>query len=509
MQWFNVDKRGLGKLLERKGKQFILYELVQNAWDENTTRVDIALKRLKAGDNLAYLEVRDDNPTGFSDLSYAFTLFAESEKKSNAEKRGRFNLGEKLVLALCEEATIMSTKGTVIFCSEGRKTSDQKTPAGTVFSAKLRLSQAELNEFEEAANRLLPPGNIATYFNGKLIEPRLAVKNIHGVTLPTELSNGDGVLRSTTRKTVVELFEPRIGESPMIYEMGIPVVETEGRWHIDISQKVPLNMDRDNVTPAYLGQLRAIVAEYMINDLTTEDANSAWVRDAMTRHGDKMPTETVERLTELRFGAKRVIYDPTDLEANARAVAAGYTVVHGGSMNKAEWEAAKRAGAILPAGKVTPSPKPFKPDGSALKMLPVDRWTDAIKAYAQYAARIGERLTGCPMRIKVANDVNWHFVGCYGRGELTVNVARVGYDWFEGALSGKLTAINDFLIHEFGHHYCGNHLDEAYYDALTMLGGKLTQLALDEPKLFKPDRSLSQTQTADSQPMSTALPASS
>ena len=83
MQWFAVDKRGLGKLLERKGKPFILYELVQNAWDENTTQVDVTLKRLKAGSDLTLLEVRDNNPTGFSDLSYAFTLFAESEKKAN------------------------------------------------------------------------------------------------------------------------------------------------------------------------------------------------------------------------------------------------------------------------------------------------------------------------------------------------------------------------------------------------------------------------------------------
>jgi 3-(3-hydroxy-phenyl)propionate hydroxylase len=32
-----------------------------------------------------------------SDLTHAFTLFAESAKKGDAEKRGRFNLGEKLV----------------------------------------------------------------------------------------------------------------------------------------------------------------------------------------------------------------------------------------------------------------------------------------------------------------------------------------------------------------------------------------------------------------------------
>lgn len=53
MKWFEVDKQGLAKLLERRGKQFILYELIQNAWDENTTRVDVTLARPSG--RMAYL----------------------------------------------------------------------------------------------------------------------------------------------------------------------------------------------------------------------------------------------------------------------------------------------------------------------------------------------------------------------------------------------------------------------------------------------------------------------
>src|SRR5690348_10305169 len=97
--WFEVDKRGLSKLLERRGKQFILHELLQNAWDEDVTDVNVNLRML--GNGHAELIVEDNSPEGFKDLAHAFTLFAESDKKGNAEKRGRFNLGEKLVLALC------------------------------------------------------------------------------------------------------------------------------------------------------------------------------------------------------------------------------------------------------------------------------------------------------------------------------------------------------------------------------------------------------------------------
>src|SRR3990167_2968901 len=118
MDWFSVDKTGLAKLLERKGKEFALYELIQNAWDEAITTVRVDLKRMHGG--FVRLSVEDDNPEGFRDLSHAFTLFAESHKKADATKRGRFNLGEKLVLAICTEAVIRSTKGMVVFDKHGR-----------------------------------------------------------------------------------------------------------------------------------------------------------------------------------------------------------------------------------------------------------------------------------------------------------------------------------------------------------------------------------------------------
>src|SRR3712207_3279783 len=101
---FEVDKAGLGQLLERRGDEFVLGELFQNAADENVTRVTMELRRAAGFDSLAKIAVEDDNPEGFADITHAYTLFAESAKKGDPTKRGRFNLGEKLVIALCEAA---------------------------------------------------------------------------------------------------------------------------------------------------------------------------------------------------------------------------------------------------------------------------------------------------------------------------------------------------------------------------------------------------------------------
>jgi len=79
MQWFDVDKAGLAKVLARKGKEFVLFELVQNAWDEDTSKLLVTLQRIP-GTRYAQVRVEDDNPNGFVDLSHAFTLLLRAQR---------------------------------------------------------------------------------------------------------------------------------------------------------------------------------------------------------------------------------------------------------------------------------------------------------------------------------------------------------------------------------------------------------------------------------------------
>lgn len=481
MQWFDVDKAGLAKLLERKGKAFAIYELVQNAWDEKTEHVEITLERM-AGSPYARLMVTDDNPEGFKTLTHAFTLFADSEKKGDATKRGRFNLGEKLVLAVCRTASITTTTGTVSFGDFGRRTSSKsKTQSGSIFEGELRMTDAEIAECEEAVTRLIAPAGIKTTYNGTVLEQRLSAGEVE-VKLPTEIADDEGVLRRTTRTTSIVLYEPLPDEKACIYEMGIPVVETGDRWHVNVMQKVPLNFDRDNVTPAYSALVRSVVLEHMTHKLTNDDANSTWARDAIEQHGDKLPEATVEKIMDLRFGEKRVAYDPSDPEANSLAVARGYTVVHGSQMSKAEWDAAKRVNSILPAGRVTPGPKAFSdnPNAPTIKMLEPSKWTPAMQRVVAYSRAIAPKLMGVQITVNIANDIRAPFSAAYGRHHLMFNVGKLGKSWFEG----DVAQISELVIHEFGHQYSGNHLSSEFHDALCRLGAKLTRLALNEPAVF-------------------------
>lgn len=498
MKWFEVDKAGLAQLLAKRGRAFAVAELVQNAWDQDVREVVVTITRESS--RTYSISVVDDDPNGWLDISHAFTLFAPSSKKSDPTKRGRFNLGEKLVLALCSEAEITSVSAAVRFDQNGRHTLRRRRESGSEFRGTLRMTLAELEEVEASLRSLLPPPGITTRVaiqgSGDLrsftIEEREPTRVVD-VTLPTMLDGPDGELRRTRRKTQVELIDPAPGEHAHLYEMGIPVVELDGddRWHLNVLQKVPLNLDRDNVTPAYLREVRVAAINGAHDLLTKDEAQATWVSEAT--EDDRCEDAAVEKVMDSRFGKKRVIYDPSDPEANALAVTKGYTVVSGGALTRGQWENVKSSGAIKPSGQVTPSATPYSTDPNAepVKVIPSSKWTDHQKAVVLFAKVMHEALLDHHPVVRIVHTTNG-FAACYGtmlgRGQLDLNQQRLGHAWFKPE---NVKGWIDLLLHEFAHSVEMNHLSENYYRALTDLGARLAmELAQDGSEIRKLIRSM-------------------
>lgn len=465
MDWFAVDKGGLARLMERKGKASVILELLQNAWDEpGTTDVDI---RLEPHDLRGHslLVVTDNAPDGFADLSHSFTLFAPSKKIHDATKAGRFNMGDKQVLALCRTATVVSTRGGYEFSEAGRRALRRRREAGSEFSAVIRLTAAERDEVAALVATLLPPAGITTTFNGAPLVRRAPVREFTA-TLRTEVADEDGVLRPTRRQTQVRLYEPVGEENPHIYELGIPVVEHDGRWHVDISQKVPLSFERNNVTPAYLRDLRVAVLNATADLLTSEDTASTWVKDAAS--DTRADATAVEQVVAKRFGEKAVAYDPSDPEANAEAILKGYTVVHGRTLSKDEWAQARRAGALKPAGQVTPSRKArFSANGTP--PTPREAWTPGMTRVADYAQALAKELLDIDLHVEF-HSTTQYFAAAFGDQSLTFNLMRLGHRWFN---QPDPHAVDALLIHEFAHHRVSDHLSEQFHDECCRLGALL------------------------------------
>jgi hypothetical protein len=280
------------------------------------------------------------------------------------------------------------------------------------------------------------------------------------------------------RKTTVSLYEPLPGEETHLYELGLPVVSTGDRWHVNVAQKVPLNRDRNNVKPAFLKAVRTVVLNAMSDRLTEDDANQDWVRQASS--DPACSPQAIKKVLNLRFGDKFAAFDPNDKEAGHNFVAGGGKLIYGPMLSPQEWANAKKAGAIESAGKLCPTPKPYSNDPNAkdVDVVPEDQWTPAIRNIAAYAVFLGKELMDVPVTVSIVRTTN-NFVACYGQGRLDFNLFRLGHRWFE---QGVREEVDELLIHEMGHQASGDHLSEAYHEALCQLGAKLKRLAMERPE---------------------------
>ncbi len=483
MGWFEVSKDGLAKVLEKRGKAFAVFELIQNAWDQNVTTVDITLEPIP---NRAYanLIVRDDDPAGFKDLSHAYTLYAESSKKKDPQRRGVWNRGEKLVLALCESAVVSTTKGTVTFDKNGRHESRKGRKSGTEIRCVIKMKREEFFEAEILVHKLIPPANITTTFNGQELRTWTPLKTFYQ-SLPTVIADDEGYLKNTVRKTAVEIYEIDDDEDGFIYEMGIPVVRTGDKYHINVQQKVPLNMDRDNVTPCYLQTLRVCVLNEIHDNLEEEEANDDWVRSSTN---DKRCSEDATKtVMDHRFTKNRVSYDPKDPESNAAAFAAGETVVYPRQMTKQERRNAKDADALVSAGKKYPRKIVFDKSKPAMAE---DELTDGMKTVRQYSQELALRLMKVKLEVYFlnANGLN----ATYERddethGKIVFYVQSLEKRAKQERLPTWFDINNDdvtrLVIHELGHH-SGHHLQNSYHEALCDLASQSVRLALKEPRFY-------------------------
>ena len=323
---------------------------------------------------------------------------------------------------------------------------------------------------------IIPP--VPTSINGQQIAPRTPVHTFK-VTLPTEVADDAGILRSRKRETTVNLYALRGGETAHLYEMGIPVVPIDSnlKWHVDIGQKVPLNIERDNVNPSYLRDVYTAVATEKIDDISEDDASAPWL--TTVAENAKTDKTIIHKVFTKRFGKNAVLYDQGDIGSNKEAVAAGKQVVPKGSMTP-EMRKNVLAAGIKKAGEVH-STKFIGTD----KIVPEDKLTDTARLYRQFVIDVSPWvLPERPLKgVKIVNDARSEMEGCTNwldpKGfEFTVNLAYHNCaDWADNY---------SLFIHELAHFYVqrNDHLFEGFWRAVDNVGGRLAAAALARPELF-------------------------
>lgn len=463
--WFNVNHIGLKKNQSDKNKIFIIKELVSNAFDENINKCEVELTWSSEGTKI---KVQDDSPEGFKKLADAYTLFNESYKASDTSKRGRFSYGTKSSLAMFKEAKIVSTKGTILFKSNGTRTkTGTKTEKGSIFEGLIKLKKVEFEELLDLSRTIIPPKNVEFVINDNSIK-RSNTHTVFTETLPTVTVDQEGNFTPSSRVTEIELFKSL--DTNYICELGIPVVETDIPFTINVNQKVPLSKDRDNVKPAYLKKLKAFVLNHTHNDLSEDELQTTFAQEALEQK--ESSAEAVKSVIDAKFGEDAVVYDMSDLEANKKAFADERQVISGSQLSKEAWSKVKEtreqySDFALPSGQIGKYAKPEFSGGA--KEVPVD---DKMQEVVDYAKFLHEQLGFGDLSVTVHDGRG--ALATYGHGHLQLFFNVLGRNWFD--LDTNKQKILELLIHEFGHYYSSDHLSSSYYDGLCKIGAKLIML---------------------------------
>jgi len=490
---FKVDLQGLSNLLPHDNLGWIINELVQNFWDTDSPTGYIELDPMLKRKNKIKITVTDTDPNGFLDLAHAFTLFAKSGKLATATKRGRFNLGEKLVIAYAVATggwvRIQTVNGGFYFDEKGRKTLRTKREAGSKIEVVCRGTLVQYDQLVWHTKSLIPPNNCDTHlralirtidepYNHWLAKPTLISAAM--ATLPTVIADEDGVLRKTKRKTDVHIYEPREGETGMIYEMGIPVVSSGTPYHIDIQQKIPLAMERDNVTPSYRAKVHTLILNATADRLTKEEVAEDWVSTGLAnRH---CSTEALNEVLDTKYGSKRVVHDPNHPESSAVAVSKGYTVVYGGSETKQTWQNIRKKTPIQSASSVfdTTNNVAFSSEGKDVT-IPKDEWSFGMEDLANFSQCLFSALFSERLSVQFLNDPRG-YEACFSSNNLSFNYRALRASKVNDWKKHKVEFL-DLIIHEFAHRFGDSHFSEKYWRATTKIGAQTAHLLTTHRKL--------------------------
>ena len=435
---FQVNTLGMRQLHADRHPEELVKELIQNAFDEEVNSCTVEVDRQEQG---VLVVVTDDGP-GFADIQDAYTLMAETSKRLDPDKRGRFNLGDKEVISVALWARVETVGWTVDFPQEGGRTvSENQRTLGTAITAMMPWGQEEADRLSERLALIRPPENVAYTVNGTPI-PRQQELAVREATLPTVLQSGPGQpLRPTRRKTRIHVLEPR-GPRGWIHEMGIPIQALDLPFDVDVTQKVPMPPNRDTVSESYLKDIYAEVLNAMHDHMEAQDFSGNWVRTAV--ESPRMQEETVQTTLKERYGEKVVTWS-SDTHANMEATDQGFEVIHPRTMSRPERHNLRELGGLRSSHELFGRPDPIA--------QVIDVTGDTVKEeFAAWVIQLGRMVGREVTPVFIRDTHSQAMASCTMNTEtptMNINVHYLQDDFLAGRGQDQL----DLIIHELAHSY--------------------------------------------------------
>ncbi|MET0402554.1 MAG: ATP-binding protein [Cystobacter sp.] len=271
-EWFELSEEGWRRSNRARPLGQLVREALQNAFDQRARRVSVRLGE-------AEVRIEDDAPSGLARDEFAFTVFL-GEKDTPPTWRGRKGRGLKEMIAASDRAEVETVGRTLVFDHAGRHVKPNTREVGTCLRLFRRTSVREREAAAQLLRLTLPPAGVELLVDGRTVRsPRLR-DSLEDCPLETvELHRG--VERYAERPTRVDLYHPRPGETPHLFELGLPVEPHHLPWHVDVQQRIPLAAERDAARDLYKRTLSAILLESLAPELNRQELSGAWVTEVL------------------------------------------------------------------------------------------------------------------------------------------------------------------------------------------------------------------------------------
>ena len=478
-EWLEISTDGFAQRQADRKPEHLLKEVIQNALDATegiaNATVNITVRPAKVQRKNCVEIVVEDNGPGITNPSDLRTVFCTS-KTDSFLLRGRLGQGVKEILCLCLHADVYSRNHRIRFLVEkGERVCDVDTfPAakginGTVVSMWLPWEQKDIPRLEQYVRGLIAPAGTTITINGLEI-PRRPSEFTIDVELKTELFGEGKWIRRERPGTVhlVPLAFP--GETPMIFEMGIPIQELDWTqpFHINVQMRVPMNPRRDAVAAGYLKDVYRQVLPVLMPKIEPQDLRDEWVSQAIEEAEPDLRKEVVTTA----FGADAVRSVPTlgkhDWDSDAREI--GYKPIDTKLLPKGLREAAQE---VLPTSREVEIQRRDTVAVAARESLTQDQ-DGPLKAFVAWLAG---QLVGFTVDVRITKTLIINGSDATAAwspgGILTLNNEQRG-SWADPLAPGFL----GLLCHEVAHEAAPHHGDN-FRREVERMAGKLARLCLD------------------------------
>ncbi len=474
---FAVSAHGLRQLHADREPWTLVKELIQNAWDEAPEASECDVRIAAGPGDTTIVTVEDDGP-GFTDISHAWTLMAETAKRADPTKRGRFNLGEKEIIAVALCAEIETTGTTVSFPREGgRVTAPNTRKGGTRVSVTMPWNEEQALVLRIRLRRFRPT-DCRLWVDGVEI-PRRTPLASRGATLRTLILRGPGLpISETKRKTTIDVLERCDSHTGWIYEMGIPIQATTLPYDVDVQQKVPMPPNRNTVSASYLQDVMTETLNAMHEEMPGEWFSENWVRTAI--EDDRIEESAVRTARKHRYSERAVLWS-SDTDANMRAAEAGYQVIHPKAMSRKERQVMTTKGGLASAkddfGR--PAEKQQRPDTT----------NHVRRGFANWIRKIG-RIVGLQASVHYVAAPEARFAARCTAGErkpkVTINTSFCTDEWLAQRGPQQL----ELIIHELAHALANTPMNHGprWGDACAAAGAKVADAIARNRLVYDPGR---------------------